>query len=770
MSNGHSILNRFLKRWLILLTVESLAFGFLVMMISGALAYYFNMDSKEWLAAIFFILGGFTWSFYKNVHKINLHQIAVYLDNHDSVLENSATLILKPIEGNSLEEIQRDKLECFLVERYKLWKTPVSPFRTFLFILFGVFFGWFSYYLSLQKVDFNGVILNPIEENLLSSISTNKPIELKEASVLVKAPKYTGLNAKSYRVQDLEILENSSIKWKLIVSKPTENVILIFQTQDSIILRSDGNNYQYSKVISSAIFYQIMIKNGNQFWLSDFYTLSVIKDQAPQIEITGLADNVQYDLSKQQKVPFAVKISDDYGVSDAYMVATVSKGDGESVKFREERLDFNYNFNSSMVDNLVYEIDFEALKMENGDELYFYIVASDNCEPKANTIRSDMYFLSLLDTTKLATFIEGGLAVDLMPEYFRSQRQIIIDTEELLKEKKNLAPKLFKARSNGLANDQKILRLRYGQFLGEEFESGIGPNALDNLKSYYLSLNDSSNSSTDQELKSKVSKMFGLQISDDHYVGDGHNHDEEALKEFDKVGNDSNPEMSGQQEALELLQPYIHAHDEAEEATFFDEALKAKLKAALAQMWEAELRLRLYQPQDALPFEYKALTLIKEIQQQSRIYVERVGFEAPPLKEDKRLSGKWQIINSQNIVETIHENESLKPIERTIDWINQQLLLENPLSQPLDLEMIKMIGKFLVQLAINEPGKDYMKALRVIKMLEDKSLTSFQKMESLKILRIYLNRILGPASHQVNFGEHTQMQIREKYLNSLKKP
>ena len=64
-----------------------------------------------------------------------------------------------------------------------------------------------------------------------------------------------------------------------------------------------------------------------------------------------------------------------------------------------------------------------------------------------------------------------------MPEYFRSQRQIIIDSEKLLREKKCIAKETFNARSNSLAYDQKVLRLRYGEFLGEEFESGIGPQA-----------------------------------------------------------------------------------------------------------------------------------------------------------------------------------------------------------------------------------------------------------------------------------------------------
>ena len=67
--------------------------------------------------------------------------------------------------------------------------------------------------------------------------------------------------------------------------------------------------------------------------------------------------------------------------------------------------------------------------MEPGNELYFYFNAIDNKDPKPQLSRTDTYFFVLEDTTELEFSLEGNLGVDLMPEYFRSQRQIIIDTE-----------------------------------------------------------------------------------------------------------------------------------------------------------------------------------------------------------------------------------------------------------------------------------------------------------------------------------------------------
>ncbi|MEJ7662792.1 MAG: hypothetical protein WKG07_38620 [Hymenobacter sp.] len=58
--------------------------------------------------------------------------------------------------------------------------------------------------------------------------------------------------------------------------------------------------------------------------------------------------------------------------------------------------------------------------------------------------------------------------------------------------------------------------------------------------------------------------------------------------------------------------------------------MKAKLHAVLDEMWAAELRLRTGQPAAARPFEYRALRLLKQVQQQTRAYVKKAGFSPTP--------------------------------------------------------------------------------------------------------------------------------------------
>jgi hypothetical protein len=177
--------------------------------------------------------------------------------------------------------------------------------------------------------------------------------------------------------------------------------------------------------------------------------------------------------------------------------------------------------------------------------------------------------------------LEGmTLGTDVKPEYFRSERQIIIEAEQLLREKDTIAMAAFHQRSNDLGVDQKLLRLRYGKFLGEEAEEGEPGGTPGDTATF---------------------GAFG--------------------------------------DAAKILDAYTDKHDNAEDATFFEPAVKQQLKATLNEMWKAELQLRISQPQAALPYAYKALRLLKDLQQQSRAFVAKTGVRVTPLNPAKRLTG-----------------------------------------------------------------------------------------------------------------------------------
>jgi hypothetical protein len=185
-----------------------------------------------------------------------------------------------------------------------------------------------------------------------------------------------------------------------------------------------------------------------------------------------------------------------------------------------------------------------------------------------------------------------GMVRRTLPAYFRSQRQVIIDTEALLAERGKVSTVRFNDRSDEIGVDQRLLRLRYGQFLGEEAEDV------------------------------------------EHAGSEGH----------DDHGEAPGPESGT---AVDVLETFGHTHDIPEAATLLDRETRELLRAALREMWQAELHLRQGKPALALPYEYRALDRIKQVQQASRIYLARVGLELPPIDASRRLAGEATGVRSR---------------------------------------------------------------------------------------------------------------------------
>lgn len=102
-------------------------------------------------------------------------------------------------------------------------------------------------------------------------------------------------------------------------------------------------------------------------------------------------------------------------------------------------------------------------------------------------------------------------------------------------------------------------------------------------------------------------------------------------------------------------------------------------------MWDAELYLRTHRPETALAYEYRALELLKQVQQANRQYVRKVGYELSPIPIDEtRLTGTYDDFANpvgeydSEIQETplaklelIIREENLENLQQATDWAQQ---------------------------------------------------------------------------------------------------
>lgn len=125
----------------------------------------------------------------------------------------------------------------------------------------------------------------------------------------------------------------------------------------------------------------------------------------------------------------------------------------------------------------------------------------------------------------------------------------------------------------------------------------------------------------------------------------------------------------------------------------------------------------MYEPQNSLPFQYKALDRIQDIKNSARIYVHRIGFDPPPIKEDRRLTGDFKSVAPKKIQE-VYEYEHICPGIREAISVLTFLLESGEQAKPHHRTIFSAAGTELATLAIDRPGH-YLGLLQQLKNLEE---------------------------------------------------
>ncbi len=661
---------------------------------------------------------------------------------HQNLRDTEYSLQLLEIEQpNIAQQLQLERL----AEKIQGQKTPrVLPSHWWIFVaLFLVCLG-LRFGLPLLKKD---KFKDLVEEVTKRQILENQVVipSLVSAKLIVTPPAYTKLPIREGTDLNASSISGSGLIWQVSFSHSQNVAIKLTNNRgEELPFKKVGDQFEYRDQLYNSGLYGIKAYwKDSLIYQSDYYRLEAIPDLAPKIEPAS-KELYQYHFLKDPKtLQISAKISDDFAVQQAFIVATVARGSGENVKFREVKLGIGQaNFKET---NIVKNIDLKALNFTPGDELYYYWAAIDNKRPEPNYSKSDTYFVVYKDTANVEESELATMAMNILPEYFRSQRQIIIDTEKLIAKRKKLAAKEFNSTSNEIGFDQKALRLRYGQYLGEEFENSIGGgNALpkDNdgdavvgfaLLHGFVHAHD-------------TGEPGGESGGNSH---DGHNH-----------GGGGKSETEEKDPVASILEEYVHSHDDGEANTFYEQSTRALLKMALEQMWQSELHLRLYEPEKAIPFEKKALEYLKSAQHRARTFVKKTSYDPPPIKEsEKRLTGELKNYNEAYRSEKIYSQQQVERLVSEVLGIVEES--ENQKLKGVQKQKVLELGNLLTSKVMNSQLSNWSILSSLQKLANDKPLTETEK----KNLETKLYQLIGgslPARENAATSSYSSDKKLEK--------
>ena len=789
IGKGNLILGRLQFKHDLLRAAESFllfsAFGTICM----AFTYFLFGHGIHLFVLQIFLFSLFLFYTWKRMDSNNSKEkMIAHLNEKHPQLEFSAALFdSSPEERSAMQELQYQRLER-TIEAVKIdTKLAHRLLHLTLLLIVSVLASGIFLSSRLFIMDFFGTEQTEMVEMHQSNISNKKNDastdkqfvfpEIVKKELSINPPSYTGIGKYLAQKDQAFFQEGSDITWQVALTKEAKELSLQFSDGTEISLEPKGNsNYLLSKTFNKSFYYQYKITALNgEMRLSDLFKMTLIKDELPEINISDQAAYSSIKIDQLKAHFIEAKLSDDYGIDSVLLATTISQGSGESVKFRDSIIHFNLN-KSKFIDFKT-NLDLKQMKLKPGDELYWQIAAKDNQRPKGKWKTSDTYIISIADTSLQAQLAGSAMPTDYMPAYFRSQRQIIIDTENLLKEKANISETEFKERSNSIGIDQKILRLRYGKFLGEEFESTAGGHAgHDNEhkknKSQQVDENDheghdhEDHSGHDHESHEDHEGHDHEDHEDhDHEDHEGHDH-AEAGHEGHNHAQSANP--NDVDEEAQLLESYVHFHDTAEESTFFNRSITRRLKQALSHMWDAELKLRTFYPEAALPFENKALLIIKEIQQESRIYVAKMGVDLPKLKPENRLKGELDEILSSSKSGNIEVEPSFEYCRIAIEKVGRLKTNESD-SIIINLALRAAFQKTSTELLslLNEEAFPVFPIISQIQKVLDGTIgQSFASKEILEI-RNNLSGLINAHDKRIFKGEKLTGKLGREYLKRL---
>ncbi len=529
-------------------------------------------------------------------------------DSADLLFADSATL-------NPLQQRQRSHVQATL-ERAMPELRPRWPHLAVMLCWIGG--------LAVALLAFGWPRSNPhpaaVHSATTGSTASAGPLHLQSSRLRIDAPAYTGQATLTQSTLDAKVAADSQLSWSLRFDRAPDKAWLQFHDGRRLPLSEHDGQWQAQDVARTPVLYRVVSEPA--LAETRLHRLDVVADRAPSVRVLEPAASLVLGTPGQRQWALRFEASDDYGVAaQATLSITTTQGSGENITFVKRSVTLAGS-GEATARRFAHTLDLAALGAQPGNDVIAQLEVRDNHAPTPQTGRSSSVILRLPSAeVALGAELEGRIKKTL-PAYFRSQRQIIIDAEALIRQRRTLAAEDFVKRSDAIGVDQRILRLRYGQFLGEESEGAPKPPPTSDLPTSDAPTADSHDHDDDHD--------------HDHGAEAGA-HDEHGHDHGGKASNADTPPVFGS--ATDVLSEYGHTHDHAEAATLLDPQTRATLKAALDQMWSAEGELRQGRPEQALPFAYKALGFIKQVQQAERIYLARVGPELPPIDEGRRLGG-----------------------------------------------------------------------------------------------------------------------------------
>lgn len=299
-------------------------------------------------------------------------------------------------------------------------------------------------FLSLSKSTEFFIQHKNIKSDVFKISVINRPI-INLVDVEIIPPTYTKLQTQFQRDNgNIVALKGSKVKISLIASRELSKSFIVFddssQKEMNINLNKAFTEININKNTNYyfEIFDKSNIKNENPIK----YSITLENDLSPSIELISPKDDIK--LGNENKIPIALKISDDYGFSKLNLnyILVSSKYRKPFDSYQSIPISFNLNLKE---DDVYYVWDLSPLYLTEGETISFYAEVFDNDNvsgPKSSRTKEIKIIVPSLD--------------EIFQSAENNQQNTINDLQETLKEAEKLQNEMKKISDDLKQNSREI--------------------------------------------------------------------------------------------------------------------------------------------------------------------------------------------------------------------------------------------------------------------------------------------------------------------------
>jgi hypothetical protein len=196
-----------------------------------------------------------------------------------------------------------------------------------------------------------------------------KPV-VSSMEVLLEFPSY--IKRKNETLQnsgDLIVPVGTKINWKFS-AKNTQKVALKFSNESLTWLQQDNQHFTFHKTATDNLTYKLFAFNEDMpHGDSVQYSISVVEDQYPAIQVNQLIDRTQKDV-----LFFMGNVSDDYSVTRLAFNASIIN---EKNQIRKT-IQTNIPVSNSDIADFTHHISISTFQLQAGEKLEYYFTVWDN--------------------------------------------------------------------------------------------------------------------------------------------------------------------------------------------------------------------------------------------------------------------------------------------------------------------------------------------------------------------------------------------------------